>query len=639
MGSLGLRVLIASFAVLAIPLLVYMIVVSRKNLDEKLKETVLRLKDLGKGRALLLSQLVKFDLRAAEVITDLLGLEEEIHALGFQDDDLLREIAHSGGFTAIFYLSSTSDGRYICTASSDDAMIGKDFSSHGHLRRAVNNDQFSYVGPGGSLSDQEWLYISRVITDSEGGVIGVLTVAASITNLLSRVVASEESAYHVDFSVLTKDNIVVASSRGELSRSQLRDLSYPNHRKRPAFSKVYQENSNLRTIDFKKQVISLEGVTGAYAIEWGKEKTVAIELPIFGTQLNVLIEASESEVFKQQYRILLHTLTVSFLIFATGGWALFWITQRMSAPLQSLCSAMIQVGRGDLEASFSQDKVGFEINVVGKIFNEMILSLKKQMKIAENERAARQSFETELQIGHEIQLSILPQEMPVFQGLDIGACYLSAKEVGGDFYDLFVRKGSAGDESLVITVADASGKGISACLYSFCLRSMLRSFYLDCKDVGSISERANNLFCRDTGDTGMFVTAFIAAYDPKTRQLDYSCNGHNPAFLFRDSGEVEKLTTPGIAMGVIEHDQSVKQKTSSLNIGDLVIFYSDGVTEAHDEENQLFGEERLIEFIKEHRLLPPQQIADRLLDELGIYSGKNAQHDDITIVIIRVKKD
>ncbi len=166
---------------------------------------------------------------------------------------------------------------------------------------------------------------------------------------------------------------------------------------------------------------------------------------------------------------------------------------------------------------------------------------------------------------------------------------------------------------------------------------MLRSFYLDCKDVGSISERANNLFCRDTGDTGMFVTAFIAAYDPVTRELDYSCNGHNPAFLFRKNGDVEKLTTFGVAMGVIEHEESVQQNTLKLDPGDLVIFYTDGVTEAHDDNNQLFGEERLIQFIKQEKSLPPQQIADRLLDDLGVYSGSSGQHDDITIVIIRVK--
>jgi sigma-B regulation protein RsbU (phosphoserine phosphatase) len=265
----------------------------------------------------------------------------------------------------------------------------------------------------------------------------------------------------------------------------------------------------------------------------------------------------------------------------------------------------------------------------------MISSLKRQMSIAENERAAKESLATELQIGHEIQISILPQSMPTLLGLDIGARYLSAKEVGGDFYDLFVRQDpKTHRDNLVITVADASGKGISACLYSFCLRSMLRSFYLDCEDVGNIATQANNLFCLDTGETGMFVTAFIALYDPQLRKLSYTCSGHNPAFLFRKNGQVEKLTTHGVAMGVIEQKERAATGTVQLEQGDLVCFYTDGITEAHNESNELFGEQRLIASIQKNLHLPSQEIADKVVADLTHYSGSAGQHDDITIVVI-----
>ena len=128
------------------------------------------------------------------------------------------------------------------------------------------------------------------------------------------------------------------------------------------------------------------------------------------------------------------------LILVVGGGATLWVTFRLGKPLKNLCSAMERVKSEDLNARYTSDRMGFEINVVGTIFNSMIESLVTFIEKVKEERAAKEAFERELMVGQEVQTSILPKKVPSFPGLDIAARFVSAKEVGGDFYDFLGYK-------------------------------------------------------------------------------------------------------------------------------------------------------------------------------------------------------
>jgi sigma-B regulation protein RsbU (phosphoserine phosphatase) len=221
--------------------------------------------------------------------------------------------------------------------------------------------------------------------------------------------------------------------------------------------------------------------------------------------------------------------------------------------------------------------------------------------------------------------------MPKIPGIDIAAGFRPAREVAGDFYDLFVKQ----DEKLMLAIADAAGKGVPACLYSLCVRSMLRSFDDSFTELPEVIARTNNLFCLDTGESGVFVTAWVGVYDAKKRTLDYSCCGHPPAILKHKDGSFEELSTEGMALGVIPFDE-VKAKSISLSSGDTVVLFTDGLLEAHDPDGRLFGKERLLDWLRTTEELSAEQMIESLFKKLAQFAYHAPQHDDQTLLVLKI---
>ncbi len=191
------------------------------------------------------------------------------------------------------------------------------------------------------------------------------------------------------------------------------------------------------------------------------------------------------------------------------------------------------------------------------------------------------------------------------------------------------------DGRLMIAIADAADKGISACLFSLSFRSMLRTAVAILKDLSNTVYVANTLLMRDTSDTSFFITAWIGIYNPQTHELSYCSQGHPPAYVRKESGELIELSASGIALGV----ESVLPKIEKirLNEGDLLFLYTDGVIEAIDTDHQFFGKERLKEFLSRSKKNEPQAIVDQLLEEIHLFSGGASQSDDLTLLAIGLK--
>jgi sigma-B regulation protein RsbU (phosphoserine phosphatase) len=315
----------------------------------------------------------------------------------------------------------------------------------------------------------------------------------------------------------------------------------------------------------------------------------------------------------------------------------FWFTRRMASPLQQLQKVMQRVGKGDYSARYIEDRRGYEINAIGETLNETIVELLEHMEAVKNERVEKETLAKELNIGRNIQLSILPQEMPVYPAVDIAAGTKPAKEVCGDFFDFYVHTPVEDPENpkLAVTIADAAGKGISACLYSLCLRSMLRSYVAEYQDVGKIIHLANNLFYQDTEESSMFVTVFLGLFDSETGEFDYLSAGHHPVILRRGDGTIEKLETGHIAMGVIQLEE-LTHKKATLRAGDLLIFYTDGVTEALSVNEKLYGEKRLIDVIEHNANQTVATIWNAIIEDIENFSAGAPQHDDITLIVMRI---
>lgn len=325
-------------------------------------------------------------------------------------------------------------------------------------------------------------------------------------------------------------------------------------------------------------------------------------------------------------------VTLIFFVGVVGGSALYWFIRRVSRPLKELCKAMQRVQEGAAHVRYKPDWMGFEINQLGMQFNETLEGLLKHEKEAEKQRSFREKLALELQIGHEIQSSLVPSHLSQIATLDVAALYLSAKEVNGDFYDLFQLENG----KWLIAICDTAGKGIAACLFSLSLRSFLRSFAGTSEDLSELVIRTNDLYLIDAHPSSMFATAWIALFDPIELKLTFCSQGHPAALLVREN-QVEELWTEGIAFGAQKID-AVHTKEVTLKEEDLLVLYTDGVVEAHDVDGNLFGKKRLIEVLLRKKRGTSQQIADAVIENVHLFSQAAIQHDDLTLVVLQMRK-
>jgi serine phosphatase RsbU (regulator of sigma subunit) len=247
------------------------------------------------------------------------------------------------------------------------------------------------------------------------------------------------------------------------------------------------------------------------------------------------------------------------------------------------------------------------------------------------EARERERMEQELQFARRIQQASLPKEVPELEGWEISPYYRPAREVGGDFYDFFELE----DDRLGVVVGDATGKGVPAALVMTATSSMLRAAAqaLGASSPGEVLAHVNEaLLARIPPNT--FVTCFYVILDPKSGRLRYANAGHDLPYLRRRSGDdAEELRARGMPLGMMP-EMSYEENEASLREGESVLFYSDGLVEAHDPKREMFGFPRLGRLVAEHA--QDGSLVDFLMDELRSFTGDGwEQEDDIALVTLR----
>ena len=243
--------------------------------------------------------------------------------------------------------------------------------------------------------------------------------------------------------------------------------------------------------------------------------------------------------------------------------------------------------------------------------------------------------DAELQIAAELQKSFMPETIPQITGFDIAARTVMAKEVGGDFFDVIpfeiitLERGTLG-----LLIADVSGKGVPAALFMALCRIVVRVNALWHRDPAKAIYDSNNIITEDA-KSGMFVTLFFGALSENDRTLTYVNAGHNPPVVFRSrDGTLEELLPTGIVLGAMEN-REYSSRTLSIGSGDVIVMYTDGVTEAINAKEELFGEDRLNIILKENARLSAEEILDRILVAVEEFSGDMPQFDDITLLVVK----
>ncbi len=243
----------------------------------------------------------------------------------------------------------------------------------------------------------------------------------------------------------------------------------------------------------------------------------------------------------------------------------------------------------------------------------------------------KRKLEEELSIAKRIQQSFLPREKPQFSGFDISGINIPSEEVGGDYYDFIPII----ENQIGIVIGDVSGKGIPAALIMASLRAGLIAEIRNNYAIRSIMAKVNNLLFESTA-SDIYVTAVYGVLDPKNRIFTFSNAGHNAPILRRADGEMEYLTEGGMALGMFENSR-YEERPLGINPGEIIVFYTDGVTEAKNDKEEEFGTRRLKQVIADSYKLSAGQIQENIYDAVKEFTGLSHQEDDLTMIVIKVR--
>ncbi|MFZ0549097.1 MAG: SpoIIE family protein phosphatase [Candidatus Promineifilaceae bacterium] len=276
-----------------------------------------------------------------------------------------------------------------------------------------------------------------------------------------------------------------------------------------------------------------------------------------------------------------------------------------------------------------QTLTGRRLNILTGIAQQAAIAVVNDQLYKES--AERSRIEQELDVARTIQTSLMPEGTPTIPNCTVASYWEAARQVSGDFYDfLELPNGSWG-----IAIADVADKGVPAALFMALSRTILRTVAFNRLQPGEVLERSNKLIYGDTS-SDLFVTVFYAIWNPKDRELEYANGGHNPPLLIRADGKTRELTAPGIALGVLE-EVKISQRKVKLHPGDTVIFYTDGVTEAMNEDYDEFGVDRLNMVGRNMRKETPVDIVNAITQAVDEHAGDTSQFDDVTLVVMKAE--
>jgi serine phosphatase RsbU (regulator of sigma subunit) len=239
-------------------------------------------------------------------------------------------------------------------------------------------------------------------------------------------------------------------------------------------------------------------------------------------------------------------------------------------------------------------------------------------------------MQEQVRLAAKIQLDLLPKTAPVLAGYDLAGRSIPAQSVGGDYFDFIPTDGGR----LAICLGDVSGKGLPASLLMANLQATIRGQTLLGDSASACLRRSNTLLFQSTDDE-KFATVFYAILDPHRHQLCYANAGHNDPFLFPATGAAPmRLTTGGLVLGILP-SFPFQEETIALNPGDVMLIYSDGITEAVNAGSEDFGEHRLIALVQQNLPLPAGELIEKIIAAVKAFAGNVPQRDDITLVVVK----
>jgi sigma-B regulation protein RsbU (phosphoserine phosphatase) len=373
----------------------------------------------------------------------------------------------------------------------------------------------------------------------------------------------------------------------------------------------------------------------------GVPGTLTVTTSLSVAELYDRISAAEGSIgrtFGQGLLLVLFVIGALFLIIQVMALiAGFALAKSLTGSVHALCAGTERLRQGDFThkiAVRSEDQLG-ELAVS---FNDMTTSIEDLLRQAREKKR----LEEELRIAHEIQMSLLPQGPLLMEGLSVTALCVPAREVGGDYYDFL----PLGNQRVGVLIADVSGKGTSAALYMAELKGLVLSLSEIHASPRTLLIAANRIIAHHL-DARSFITMTYAVVDLRARTMTYARAGHTPLIYVpaacADGGprQVQILAPDGMVVGLkLDNgemfERHLVEETIALQPGDLCLLFTDGISEAMNAHDDLFGETRLGQLVEAHAHLPSEELRERMLREIAAFVGDAPQHDDMTMILLKV---
>lgn len=343
------------------------------------------------------------------------------------------------------------------------------------------------------------------------------------------------------------------------------------------------------------------------------------------------IAIKQKKITNHVNHLIINTLVITLIVLILSILVVLIFANSLTHPFNKLITAMKKVeDKGFVDVNVSLNSMA-EINEIGDIFNSMIGAINEAALKLKESLTAKNKIEKELSIAKEIQLSLLPKAFPKLPdafAVDVYGTLESAKAVGGDLYNyFFIDK-----ETLCCAIGDVSGKSVSASLFMAVTQTVLRARALKGLSAKEIITSVNQCLCVDN-ESAMFVTFFLCLINIKTGEVDYCNAGHNPAYVIRADKKLECLEkVHGMPLGL--YDLEYESAKLVLGKNEKIVLYTDGVTEAHNEKNELYGEERLEKILQESQALNAKEINEKIYTSVVDFAHGVEQSDDITILVV-----
>ena len=355
-------------------------------------------------------------------------------------------------------------------------------------------------------------------------------------------------------------------------------------------------------------------------------------LKSLGWALGVLFP--EDELFADAQRMGRNILLIGLVGFVGLFLIIVLISAAVTRPIRALARTTAEIAHGNLDVKLPLVKSRDEVGELSYAFENMRVALKEYIAGLTEATAARERLESELKIARTIQMSFLPKRFPPFPEqaeFDLYAWLEPAKQVGGDLYDFFLLD----DQHLFFSIGDVSDKGVPAALFMAVTKTLMKGIAMQGGlDPAGVLEHVNLELC-EGNDSMMFVTIFCAVLNFRTGALVYSNAGHNPPLIRRAGGQPAELPVPkGIILGTFEQ---ARYTTASLTMqaGDTLVLYTDGVTEAMNPSQNLYSLECLRETVIGVSDQNPKTIVDAIFQSVSAYAAGAPQSDDITVLALQ----